>query len=140
MNPFSKGSPDWSGDINDVLNSWNQLVAGINPSQAALNQASALQNQMTNQQYNQGLSGSTISNQALGSGEMGAFQSDIDKQAQSALQMFPEIASGNQASKMMPWMEGSNLFGMMLPYLFGGGGAVPFGTSALLGTSAGGMI
>ena len=137
MNPFSKGSPDWSGDINDVTNAWNQLISGINPSQASLNQASALNNQMTNQQYNQGLSGSTIANQALGSGEMNAFQSDVDNQAKSALTMFPEIAGGNQASKMMPWMEGGNLFGMMLPYLMLGNAALP---SALTKAGSGGII
>jgi len=124
MDPFSifdsgKGQPDWGGDINDVMNAWNQAIGMVKPSQAALNQTSALQNQMTNQQYNQGLSGSTMGNQALGSGEMGAFQSDIDQQAKSALGMLPMIAGGNLAAQMLPGQSVGQLIGMLIPSLLG---------------------
>lgn len=132
MNPLdlfssSKGQPDWSGDIGDVDKYYNQLRAGIDPSQGAMNQASQLQNQMTNQQYNQGLSGSTIANQALGSGEMNAFQQDLDKQTQQALGMFAPISQGNLQAQMMPTQQlgqflgqGMSTFAEMLPLLMMG--------------------
>ena len=110
MNPFSKGQPDWSGDIGDVTDMYNQLRAGMQPSQASMNQAAALQNQMTNQQYNQGLSGSTMGNQALGTGEMNAFQQDVDRQTAQALGMLPMVAQGNMQSQMMPY----NMLGSIL--------------------------
>ena len=115
----SKGQPNWSGDTADAANSWNQMMSSIQPSQGAMNQASALQNQMTNQQYDQGLSASTMGNQALGSGEMNAFQQDQVNQAKDAMGMMPMMAQGNMAAQMMPSQEFSQLLGMALPMLLG---------------------
>ena len=58
-------------------------MGSIQPSQASLDQVSSMQNQMTNQQYNQGLSGSTMGEHALGAGEMNAFQHDQVNQAKA---------------------------------------------------------
>ncbi len=114
MNPFSssKGQADWSGDTQDAINTWNQAVAGIQPSQGSINQVSQMNNQMTNDQYNQGLTASTMANQALGSGEMNAFQQDQTNQAKAAMGMMPMMAKGNMAAQMLPYQTLGQLFGM----------------------------
>lgn len=116
----SKGQPDWSGDTQDAIDSWNKIMSGIQPSAGAMNSAAQLQNQMTNQQYNQGLSGSTMGNQALASGEMNAFQQDQVNQAKAAMSQIPMYAQGNLASQMLPYQTLGQLLG------FGVGAAEKF--------------
>ena len=79
----------------------------VHPSQEALNQVARMQNQMTNQMYNQGLSGSTISQEALGAGETGAFDQDAMRQAQQIL----GLTGATAAARRAPGMEFAQLLG-----------------------------
>jgi len=114
------GSPDFSGAATKGGNLWNQIMGEVQPSQASIDQVGKMQNQMGNQFYNQGLSGSTIEQQALGQGETQAFDADQMAQAHQILGLTGGELAAQQQQKMAPWELGGEALGG-----FAGAGGIP---------------
>ena len=119
--------PDFSGAETAAGNLWNQAMGEVTPSQGSIDQVAKMQNQMGNQAYNQGLTGSTMEQQALGQGETQAFDADQMKQAQQILGLTGGELAGQRQASMMP-----------LQLLGTGLGAASQGLGAYEGGKAGG--
>jgi hypothetical protein len=122
-------TPDWSNYITQGGQLYNQALGEVHPSSAVIDQAAQMQNQMGNQNFNTGLSGSTIANQALASGQTQAFDKDAMAQAQQILGMGTkvgatdigsQIAQSKKSEMDSPFNILSGLFGS-----FAGLGGIP---------------
>ena len=122
-------TPDWSSYITQGGKLYNQALGEVTPSPAVINQVAQMQNQMGNQAFNTGLSGSTIANQALASGQTQAFDKDAMAQAQQILGMGTkvgatdigsQVAQAKQSELDSPFNVLGSLFGT-----FAGLGGVP---------------
>lgn len=131
MGSPSQIHPDFASYITQGGNLYNQALSEVHPSAGVLDQVAQMQNQMGNQAFTQGLSGSTIANQALASGETQAFNKDAMAQAQQILGIGKDVGGADVASQlmkqkqsaaehMMPWSILGNLGGMFL-----GAGGIP---------------
>ncbi len=122
-------TPDWESYITQGGNLYNQALSEVHPSAAVINQVAQMQNQMGNQAYNQGLSGSTIYGQALASGQTQAFDKDAMAQAQQIMGMGTKVGATDIASqyaeqkrKEMQEMMPFQLFGQLAGGFLGAGG------------------
>lgn len=116
-------TPDWGSYISQGGNLYNQALSEVHPSAAVINQVAQMQNQMGNQAYNQGLSGSTIYGQSLAEGQTQAFDKDAMAQAQQILGMGTKVGAtdiGSQIAEQRRKQMSSILPFEMLGQLFGG--------------------
>jgi len=121
--------PDWSNYITQGGNLYNQALSEVHPSAAVINQVAAQQNQMGNQAFNTGLSGSTIAAQASAQGQTQAFDKDAMAQAHEILGMGTKYGATDIASqvaenkrKMMSSMLPFQLLGQLGGWFTGAGG------------------
>jgi len=128
-------NPNWSNYITQGGQLYNQALGEVTPSPAVINQVAKMQNQMGNQMYNQGLSGSTIANQALASGQTQAFDKDAMAQAQQILGMGTKVGATDIASQVAKNKQ--DMMSSMLPFqLLGNLGGMFIGAGGIPGIEA----
>lgn len=133
MPDFNKAT----GTSEDMI---GNILASYHPSAAISDQTSELQNKMRNQDFDTGLSGSSLEAQNLGEGEAKAVDQGQEQYVHDVMGVEPQVIGAqtavNRANAEMPYQFAGDVIGL------GGDIAAPFtgGTSALVGNDMSSLL